>query len=160
MSGFRVRGPGRHPRARAQRLEVLIGILGFFTLMAVIQTVTLELRGDPAAWSALVDSNVEMVEFPAEVTGSYKVFVRTRTCSKMPRNLAVAYCALMARYGEWMNERLHATLAGLDDVARRRDRGAFFGSMHEMGHALYEMGVAPDLEGTLLSSGASLGVRA
>lgn len=43
-----------HPRARAQRLEVLIGILGFFTLMAAIQAVTLELRGDPAAFAALV----------------------------------------------------------------------------------------------------------
>jgi uncharacterized membrane protein len=43
-----------HPRARAQRLEVLIGILAFFTLMAAIQAVTYELRGQPAAWPAVV----------------------------------------------------------------------------------------------------------
>lgn len=43
-----------HPRARAQRLDVLIGILAFFTLMAAIQAVTYELRGQPAVWAALV----------------------------------------------------------------------------------------------------------
>jgi hypothetical protein len=43
-----------HPRARAQRLDVLIGVLGFFTVMALIQTVTFEFRGDPAAGAALL----------------------------------------------------------------------------------------------------------
>ena len=42
------------PRARAQRLEVLLGILGFFTFMALVQTVVLEVRGDPAGFSAAV----------------------------------------------------------------------------------------------------------
>jgi len=32
----RARRPKSHPRARAQRLDVLIGILGFFTIMAFI----------------------------------------------------------------------------------------------------------------------------
>jgi carboxypeptidase Taq len=36
---------------------------------------------------------------------------------------------------------------------------ALFGSLHEMGHGLYEQGVSPSLEGTLLSSGTSLGVH-
>ncbi len=36
---------------------------------------------------------------------------------------------------------------------------ALFGSLHEMGHALYELGVDPSLEGTLLSNGTSLGVH-
>jgi uncharacterized membrane protein YoaK (UPF0700 family) len=43
-----------HPRARAQRLEMLIGILGFFTAMAFISAVAAELRGKPALWPALV----------------------------------------------------------------------------------------------------------
>lgn len=47
-------GTGSHPRATAQRLEVGIGIVGVFTLMALIQTVVLELRGDDAVGSALV----------------------------------------------------------------------------------------------------------
>lgn len=47
-------GTGRHPRARAQRLDVLIGLLGFFTVMAFIQTVLLELRGQAAGLSALL----------------------------------------------------------------------------------------------------------
>ncbi|MEP7294457.1 MAG: carboxypeptidase M32, partial [Chloroflexota bacterium] len=34
-----------------------------------------------------------------------------------------------------------------------------FGTMHEAGHAMYEQGVAPSLDGTLLSRGASLGVH-
>lgn len=43
-----------HPRAKAQRIEMLIGVLGFFTAIAFIQTVILELQGKPALRSALV----------------------------------------------------------------------------------------------------------
>lgn len=42
------------PRAKAQRLELLLGILGFFAFMALVQTVVLEVRGDPAGFSAAV----------------------------------------------------------------------------------------------------------
>jgi hypothetical protein len=41
-------------RARGQRLQMLIGLLGFFTVMALIQTVVLEVRGDDALGSALL----------------------------------------------------------------------------------------------------------
>ncbi|MEU2655792.1 hypothetical protein ABZ615_10720 [Streptomyces sp. NPDC007325] len=41
-------------RARAQRLDVLLGLLGFFTVMAAVQTVVLEFRGDAAVGSALL----------------------------------------------------------------------------------------------------------
>ncbi|HEX8463869.1 MAG TPA: carboxypeptidase M32 [Abditibacterium sp.] len=34
-----------------------------------------------------------------------------------------------------------------------------FGSLHETGHALYEQGIAPDLEGTPLATGTSSGVH-
>jgi uncharacterized damage-inducible protein DinB len=37
---------------------------------------------------------------------------------------------LMAHYNRWMNERLYELCAGLPDVERRRNRGAFFGSIH------------------------------
>ena len=40
------------------------------------------------------------------------------------------YCQLMARYNRWMNERMYALLAELPDGERKRERGAFFGSMH------------------------------
>ena len=36
---------------------------------------------------------------------------------------------------------------------------AFFGTVHEVGHALYEQGVAPELERTPLAGGASLGLH-
>ena len=39
------------------------------------------------------------------------------------------YCLLMARYNRWMNERLYAAVATLPEAERRRDRGAFFGSI-------------------------------
>lgn len=39
-------------RARAQRLDMLLGIIGIFAFMAVIQTVVLEVRGEPAGTSA------------------------------------------------------------------------------------------------------------
>jgi len=47
-------GTGSHPRATAQRLEMVIGILGFFTLMALIQTVVREVRGEDAVGPALL----------------------------------------------------------------------------------------------------------
>ena len=39
-------------RAKAQRLDMLLGIIGFFAFMAVVQTVVLEVRGEPAGTSA------------------------------------------------------------------------------------------------------------
>ena len=36
---------------------------------------------------------------------------------------------------------------------------AFFGTLHEGGHALYEQNSAPELEGTILAGGTSLGVH-
>jgi hypothetical protein len=39
-------------KARAQRLDMLLGIIGFFAFMAVVQTVLLEVRGEPAGFSA------------------------------------------------------------------------------------------------------------
>jgi carboxypeptidase Taq len=48
-------------------------------------------------------------------------------------------------------------------ITTRYDRNflsmALFGSLHEMGHGLYEQGTAPEIEGTLLASGASLGLH-
>ena len=36
----------------------------------------------------------------------------------------------LARYNRWMNERVYAAAATLSDEERRRDLGAFFGSIH------------------------------
>lgn len=41
-----------------------------------------------------------------------------------------AYCQVFARYNRWMNERMYAALAPMEDAERKRDRGAFFGSIH------------------------------
>ncbi|MBV6761870.1 hypothetical protein [Rhodococcus opacus] len=43
-----------HPVAKRQRLEVLIGILGFFTVMAFVAAVVEVFRGDPGVTPALV----------------------------------------------------------------------------------------------------------
>ena len=43
-----------NPRAKAQRLDVLIGILGFFTAMAFVSAMVTELRGQDALFQALV----------------------------------------------------------------------------------------------------------
>jgi uncharacterized damage-inducible protein DinB len=40
------------------------------------------------------------------------------------------YAVAMAAYNGWMNERIYACCAALSDEERRRDRGAFFGSIH------------------------------
>jgi uncharacterized damage-inducible protein DinB len=41
----------------------------------------------------------------------------------------VADFQLMARYNQWMNERLYAAAAALDEAELRADRGAYFGSI-------------------------------
>jgi carboxypeptidase Taq len=57
------------------------------------------------------------------------------------------------------------TVFGRDDVritTRIKDddlSDALFSVLHEVGHALYEMGVAPELEGTPIGHGASAGVH-
>ena len=40
------------------------------------------------------------------------------------------YARLMAEYNRWMNEKLYAGCARLTDEDRKRDRGAFFKSIH------------------------------
>ncbi|NJC72305.1 hypothetical protein HC031_21675 [Planosporangium thailandense] len=43
------------PSTRVRRhLDILVGILGFFTAVALVNTVVLEVRGEPALRAALV----------------------------------------------------------------------------------------------------------
>lgn len=46
-------------------------------------------------------------------------------------------CRAFARYNRWMNGKVYAAAARLTDEERKRDRGAFFGSIHRvMNHIL------------------------
>ena len=54
-------GPGgntgprsRGPSARRQRLEMVLGILGFFTVVSLVVTVVAEVRGDSALVEVIV----------------------------------------------------------------------------------------------------------
>jgi uncharacterized damage-inducible protein DinB len=48
------------------------------------------------------------------------------------------YPQLMAAYNRWMNEKTYAACAALPDEERRRDRGAFFKSIHgTLNHLLW-----------------------
>jgi uncharacterized damage-inducible protein DinB len=48
-----------------------------------------------------------------------------------------AHFGMMARYNAWANRRLYEAAAALPDEARRRDEGAFFGSLHRtLNHVL------------------------
>lgn len=48
------------------------------------------------------------------------------------------YALLMAEYNSWMNEKLYAACAKLSDEERKRDRGAFFKSIHAtLNHLLW-----------------------
>jgi uncharacterized damage-inducible protein DinB len=50
----------------------------------------------------------------------------------------VEQCRLMARYNRWMNARMYEAAGRLDDEARKRDRGLFFGSLHRtLNHLLW-----------------------
>jgi uncharacterized damage-inducible protein DinB len=49
-----------------------------------------------------------------------------------------AYVRMMTRYNHWQNESLYGAAETLDDEARRRDRGAFFKSIHAtLNHLLW-----------------------
>jgi uncharacterized damage-inducible protein DinB len=49
-----------------------------------------------------------------------------------------AYVQRMARYNRWQNENLYDVADGLSDAERRRERGAFFGSIHKtLSHLLW-----------------------
>lgn len=52
--------------------------------------------------------------------------------------ISAEYCQLLARYNRWMNERLYAAASAMPDAERKRDRGAFFGSIHRtLNHILW-----------------------
>ena len=49
-----------------------------------------------------------------------------------------AYVQRMARYNRWQNENLYGVAERLSDAERRRERGAFFGSIHKtLSHLLW-----------------------
>jgi uncharacterized damage-inducible protein DinB len=49
-----------------------------------------------------------------------------------------AYCTTLARYSGWINTRLYDACAKLPDTERKRDRAAFFGSIHRtLNHLLW-----------------------
>src|SRR5579885_3238830 len=48
------------------------------------------------------------------------------------------YMRKMTRYNRWQNENLYGAADGLSDAERKRDRGAFFGSIHgTLNHLLW-----------------------
>lgn len=52
--------------------------------------------------------------------------------------ISVEYCQVMTGYNQWMNERLFELCSSIDDVERKSDKGAFFGSIHRtLNHILY-----------------------
>lgn len=44
--------------------------------------------------------------------------------------MRIDHARVMARYNRWMNEKLYAVASSLGDAERKKDRGAFFGSIH------------------------------
>ena len=52
--------------------------------------------------------------------------------------ISPAHVQTMARYNKWQNESLYACADRLTDDERRRERGAFFGSIYKtLNHLLY-----------------------
>ena len=50
----------------------------------------------------------------------------------------VAYLQRMSRYNRWQNENLYGVADRLSDAERRKERGAFFGSIHNtLSHLLW-----------------------
>lgn len=52
------------------------------------------------------------------------------------------FVTTMARYNRWQNQSIYGAAETLNDEARRLDRGAFFGSIHQtLGHLLGSDGI-------------------
>jgi uncharacterized damage-inducible protein DinB len=52
--------------------------------------------------------------------------------------ISPAYAQMMARYNRWQNHSLYTAADGLTDAERRKDRGAFFKSIHAtLNHILW-----------------------
>ena len=52
--------------------------------------------------------------------------------------ISVEHARTMARYNQWQNRSLYSAADGLTDAERRKDRGAFFGSIHgTLSHVLW-----------------------
>jgi uncharacterized damage-inducible protein DinB len=50
----------------------------------------------------------------------------------------LGYVQRMARYNRWQNDNIYGVADTLPDTERRRDRGAFFGSIHAtLSHLLW-----------------------
>jgi uncharacterized damage-inducible protein DinB len=71
-----------------------------------------------------------------------------------------AYVQRMARYNRWQNENLYGVADTLGDAERRRERGAWFGSIHKtLNHLLwgdqiwmYRLAGTPKPQGTIPES--------
>ena len=52
--------------------------------------------------------------------------------------ISVEHARLMARYNQWQNRSLYAAADAISDAERRKERGAFFGSIHgTLSHLLW-----------------------
>ena len=71
-SGGTRRARAQGPSARRQRMEMLLGILGFFTVVALVVTVVAEVRGEPALVEVIV-----LVFFLSLTYYAYRVWQRS-----------------------------------------------------------------------------------
>ena len=61
-----------------------------------------------------------------------------RSFAKLEPMFTGTYALLMAEYNRWMNEKVYGACAKLSDEERKRDRGAFFKSIHAtLNHLLW-----------------------
>jgi arsenate reductase len=78
-------------------------------------------------------------EIRSEVQARVAAFVQRNGWTRAPQPMITpAYLRLMATYNHAMNERIYALAAELTDEQRKRDLGAFFGSIHRtLNHILW-----------------------
>ena len=76
---------------------------------------------EPAAFEAIVEKAKAALRGLTPVSSSDR-----RACDDR-----CAYVQRMARYNRWQNENLYSVADRLSDDERRRERGAFFGSIHK-----------------------------
>ena len=77
---------------------------------------------------------------PAAAQAEIPSFLRAGriACAPNMPMIDTAYVQRMARYNRWQNQNLYGVADALADTERRRERGAFFGSIHAtLNHLLW-----------------------
>ena len=153
------RGPGYAPSAADARYDALLDEFEPGAQTADVAAVFADLQAELVPLVAAIGAADQVPDAP--VRGAFAESAQWAFGVEIAR----AFGYDMARGRQDRSAHPFTTSFGADDVriTTRLDPAffptAFFGTLHEVGHALYEQGFAPELARSPLADGASLGLH-